>query len=262
MKITRIEAASIPALWIEPHLSNLKEAIILYHGYASNKERMQFLGEIFAMKGYHVFIPDLPRHGERGGNLSHDKESKRNNFWPVIFEAAEEGHAFLNAIKKNWAVHSRFNLVGESMGGFITPAILARSPLPVAAASINASCSWTEAERLFRLQDGRRKMTEAEIAEFSHVDPSLYFSKSPLKPLLLMHGTADQFVPIEAQEHFYKKMTQGHSNFGACLSFKRKHGVNHFISYGMIEEILAWLSAKNSEEGNDNECLIQQFSKI
>lgn len=246
MNTIKIEVSSIPALKIEPLSPSNHQAVVLYHGYASNKERLHFLGEIFAMKGYRVFIPDLPRHGERGQQCSHDKASMLKNFWPVIFEAAEEGPPFLAALKETWAEDCRLHLIGESMGGFIAPAVLARSSLPFSAASINASCSWAEAERIFREQDGRAPLSAEEEHLFSQVDPFTYFSQSPIKPMLLMHGTADQIIPPDAQNHFYENIIRIHQNPHSLITYIMKHGVNHFISYGMIEEILGWLAAKNN----------------
>lgn len=245
MVIYNIRLSAIPTLHIPSLLPSINGTIVLYHGYASSKDRLQILGEIFAMKGYEVYIPDLPRHGERGQLIAYDPASRITNFWPVILEAVNEGRAFLQEIVEHSKdpIQNLF-LIGESMGGFIVPAICSQSDYVSGAISINGSCSWVESEKIFRDMDGRLPLTVQETQKLSLENPLETF-QNELKPLLIIHGISDQFVPIEGQDHFFSTMKEKYTNPSSMITYMRLPNINHTISYGMIEKMLNWLHHQN-----------------
>lgn len=230
---------NIPTLLISSHLPYNKGTIILYHGFASSKDRIQLLGEIFAMKGYHVFIPDLPNHGERGGLNTYDSATKIAKFWPTVLDAVKESKGFIRALKTMDSSSKSFFMIGESMGGFISAAAGLLSPDIVGIASINGSCSWVETEEIFRKKDGRLELSLDEKSVLKQYNPIELFPSKP-KPMLMIHGIQDEYMPIEGQEHFHAHI-KNESALTSLVTFIKKYNINHTISYGMIEEILYWL---------------------
>lgn len=82
------------------------EPLVFVHGFTDKKESFLNTASCFDLKKYHIFIPDLPGHGEADKNneLAHDLEFFVNWF-----------HQFIDLLDLN-----NCHLVANSMGGAIS----------------------------------------------------------------------------------------------------------------------------------------------
>lgn len=97
----RISINNIPCLSLKPEPAQEKNtAILLYHGWASQKENQQFLGRILAFYGDEVIIPDAVYHGEqtRPFNNFFETWTKQTYFWTTIIETIKESMALIQKI--------------------------------------------------------------------------------------------------------------------------------------------------------------------
>lgn len=197
--------ADIPYILIKPNL--LEETfgtVFLYHGWGSSKENMSFYGSVLAHHGYQVVIPELIHHGQRG-QLEYEKAETRHQwFWETIIQSVDEFKILLNGVVTTHnSDPQRIAIVGNSMGGFIASGIFAYHNYLKCLVITNSSCAWEDAEVLFRKLERRKPATEEELSVINRFDPIRKASSLFPRPILLLHGDDDTFIPVQSQELFY-----------------------------------------------------------
>lgn len=239
---SRIELSNIPCLCIKP---NVKEdtfpTIFLYHGWSSNKENHRLLASILSQNGYQVIIPDAIFHGERNPLNFGNTKALEENIWKVIIQSVKESEDLIReAIEKENVDSTRVSVIGHSMGGFIASSIFASNPEIKCLTSINGSSAWEKAEEIFRLLDGREPAANEDLKEVRMYDPIRKYKQFNNRPILLLHGDSDTSVPIDSQRYFYNEIIQYYSDNPDRLKLIEIPKLNHFITIGMVEEILKW----------------------
>lgn len=110
----------VPVTVLDPPNSEVRGAVVLFHGLAANRKMMRLLGETLATEtSTRVYLIDLPGHGD--------------NAEPFSFARSEECAAAVLAklVHEGTISPSQTAVVGHSMGGAI--AILKGDEVPVAA---------------------------------------------------------------------------------------------------------------------------------
>jgi acetyl esterase/lipase len=138
--------------------------------------------QAFADAGHHVAVVEYRRTGMRGGG------------WPVTFADVA---AAVDAVLADPALPDRCVLVGHSAGGHLV-ALAATRPEAGALAGVVAlaGCVDLALTRELGLGDGAaaRFMGAPDEAAWTAADPAAH---PPLCPVVLVHGDADDTVPLE-----------------------------------------------------------------
>ncbi|MCP8968608.1 alpha/beta fold hydrolase [Ectobacillus ponti] len=222
----RAEINGIPCLV----MGNGAPRCIMYHGWGSRKEVLQFFGSILAQNGFTVYIPDAPHHGERGSFDYHSAEGKER-FWDVILEMVEEYPQLAAGLPGSGPLF----LVGSSMGGFAGSAMFARHRDVAGIVNLMGACAWEKAEEVFRRMSGRPAAEDEELARIREYDP-LPLLKEQNRPMLLLHGSSDPVVPVEIQRFAYKELGQPEA-----VTFTEIPRIGHTTTLWMAEETVRWL---------------------
>ncbi|WP_461741665.1 alpha/beta hydrolase [Enterococcus sp. LJL90] len=179
--------------------------VLCIHGYRSNgKADMGFVGKRFFEQGYSVLIPDLQAHGASDGEVIGMGKLEQ-----------EDIEIWINEIN---SIDSSANIVlfGGSMGATAT---MISSGNPVVQESVEcfiADCGYSSIKNILDhlIKDA------FHLPKFPLVNTTMFLSKfiahysfysvstkkslnSNKKPLLLIHGTGDKFVPYEESNKNY-----------------------------------------------------------
>lgn len=240
---SRIELSNIPCLCIKPNAQDdTFPTIFLYHGWSSNKENHRLLASILSQNGYQVIIPDAIFHGERNPLNFESQKALEENIWNVIIQSVNESSNLIKeAIEKKSFDSTRVCVIGHSMGGFIASGIFASNPEIKCLININGSSAWEKAEEIFRLLDGREPASNEDLKEVRMYDPIRKYKQFNNRPIFLLHGDSDTSVPIDSQRYFYNEIIHYYSEDPGKLKLIEIPNLNHFITIGMVEEILKWL---------------------
>ncbi|MCK6259136.1 alpha/beta hydrolase [Fictibacillus sp. KIGAM418] len=222
----------IPCLMIEHEENQDAPVCVLYHGWGSNKNTMRFFGEILALYGFRVIIPDAPFHGERGRLDYFNKEVIQNQFWKVIMQTVGEFEGLVRAL--SLSKEQKVTVIGSSMGGFSASGIFARYPEDTAYL-VNLM-----AEDIFRKLDNR-PMSGEERDQLRSMDPLRLRRADDTRPVLFVHGNKDETVPIGIQQYAYSQLLTSYSSIPEHLKFVEIPNAGHTTTLWMIEEIVGWL---------------------
>lgn len=228
--------AGVPCLQFQSK-ARPKGTVLLYHGWGSTMESYAFFASLLTDWGYHVIVPELPHHGERGTLDYSDAEVLQVYFWDVVRQGSREASEIAAAVTSSDGFVA---MVGHSAGGFISAGAFAHDPRVNTAVVINGSCAWVKFEELYRERYGAPAMDASRKAELEAWDPLAHLSGLEGKSLLLLHGTDDQTVPIDSQQYFMNEMAQRHTR-ETKLKLIEYPRVNHYITIGMLQAVKEWL---------------------
>ena len=210
--------------------AHAKRTIVAMHGWRSVWYRdFGAIADFWHDAGCNILFPDQRGQNESGGNY-------------IGFGALERHDCALWA---EWAEKRcgklPVYLVGISMGA-TTVLLAAGLPLPACVKGIIADCGFVSTERIWRhviqknlhmLYGLRRRFASAlcrKKLQLGTEDIStVHALQQAHTPVMLIHGTADRFVPVE--------MT--YENFSACAAPKRLlivPGAGHGMSYVLDRE--------------------------
>jgi uncharacterized protein len=120
----------VPAAFLLPRGASSAPAVLLLHGFSSNKERMtQSVGRALQQRGIASLALDLPFHGERDGGR--DAIPYRNplalvSAWTA---AVREARAAIEWLAGQPEVDAaRIGVIGYSLGGFLALMMAAEEP--------------------------------------------------------------------------------------------------------------------------------------
>lgn len=179
------------------------------HGYRSTGKRdMGYTAKIMFEKGYSVLVPDLSAHGKSGGN-------KIGMGW---LERRDVEIWIKEIVKRD--PEAQITLIGGSMGA-ATVLMTSGDDLPSQVKLIIADCGYSSVNSVFSyILSSSLHMPAGPVIHFAsqacqkkigvsfdQVSSVNQLAKNK-RPLLLIHGTADKFVPY--QETFKNmEATQG-----------------------------------------------------
>jgi dienelactone hydrolase len=181
----------VPATLLLPSAERAMPAVLLLHGFSSNKERMtQSVGRALQQRGVASLALDLPFHGERDGGR--DEIPYRNPLalvtaWSTAVREARAAIEWLGAQTEVDA--GRIGVIGYSLGGFLALMTASEEPMirVVALAAAGDLPDTTPYAALVRRA----------------VDPLRAVRKLRGRPLLLVNGRRDRTTrPAQAERLF------------------------------------------------------------
>lgn len=226
----------IPCLQINPSMKPIG-VVLLYHGWVSNVNDYFFFASLIASWGYKVIVPELPYHGERGNLDYFNPLVLQEYFWNVVLQGVMEADTIVSDLSKT---ASSIGIIGHSTGGFIAAGTFSKNFRLKASIIINGSCAWVKCEELFREKDGRNPMSFNERISLQEHDPASHINFDGKRALLLLHGKADNTIPIESQRYFMDVMSP-YNILSDDLQLVEYPNVNHHITLGMLEKSMEWL---------------------
>lgn len=243
IKEDRINIKEIPAIILRPNA--IKEplpTVILYHGWASSKEKQRLRGYILASMGYQVVIPDAIYHGDRNPLKYYSSEEATRYFWYVIFKNIDEFDTILEELVINYgADHNRIAVMGNSMGGFTAGGIFTHNENVKVLVVFNGTCAWGEYNKDFK-DTGVLSHEEIKLLmkDIKRLDPMNNLNILKDRPILLLHGDNDTSVRIDSELYFYNTLKTMYSEL-EMIKFVEYPKLNHFVTTNMIEESINWL---------------------
>lgn len=248
VKEEKVQLGDIPAILYKPReivRDELLPTIIFYHGWGSNKESQKFRGFTLASFGFQVILPDSIYHGERNP-VDHEKvENMGKYFWEVILNNIKESETLVQAaIEKCQADPNRIGVAGHSMGGYTASGFFSNNEKIKALAVLNGSCSWNytneQFAELFHIKESPIAPRDQE--KIDELDPYNRIEKLKNRPMLILHGEADEVVPVQGQRLFYQKMSE--NNATSHLKYVEYPRLNHYVTTNMMEEVIGFFQEK------------------
>ncbi len=242
VKEERLKIQDIPVIRLIPEGYNGKyPTIIFYHGLGSNKDNQRIRGYILASFGYQVLLPDAPYHGERAVEETEDMVLVYKYFYRAILQSIEESNLLTSyLIDEADADPNKIFASGHSMGGYTSVGVLTHNSKFKAAVPMNGSLNWEASNRIMKKDFGIDPdyMVEEDYLAIEY-SPSNNLSKLKDKEILILSGELDDEVDITPQREFYIE-----NKNKINVDFIEQEGVGHFVTTGMLEQLIAWLGEK------------------
>lgn len=237
-----ITVGDVPCIRFYPSKSSGFKApfatLLYYHGWSSQKENQTLIAHLFASLGFQVLVPDAIHHGERGKFNDYDKAFCRNLFLTIMQNLAEFPLLLNHLTEQCGADKNAVAVAGNSMGGFTAAGIFTHNSAVKTAIVFNGACDW-ENSVLYMEKKGKTQPLYRSAA-VKKANPAYNMEKIINRPLLLMHGTKDAFVPYAVQKQFYKKASALYKNPDKIV-FIGVERMNHYISVQMLSHAASWL---------------------
>lgn len=185
-----------------PEGDNEKYPLVIYaHGIGSNHTAGEPYAEAFAKKGYVVYTFDFC-----GSSPRSKSDGKTDEM--TIFTEQKDLTAIIAQLKQQPYVDAeRTYLLGISLGGLVSSITAAADPDAVRNLALvyPALCAPDDARKIYDA-DGNRLDPNARMMGGEHYNKAM-LSFDPFehigaytKPVFIVHGTADQLVPIAYSE--------------------------------------------------------------
>lgn len=192
--------------------------VFVLHGMLSRKERHLDLCLRLADAGFRAVAFDAPNHGERTTSLTTALYGDRQSaeflaaFIPTVTGAVADV-----ATLAGYFGAERYGVVGHSMGGY--EAIHCALADPRAAAVVNVSGSIVSEEGA---------VTTAEMAEVVRAGDILArAAELRPRPVLLLHGDADETVPVAGARRLYAALTAAYADVPDAVALQEFAGWGH-----------------------------------
>ncbi len=177
--------------------------VLLLHGYTGWKEELYPIACQYARRGYHVLVPDMRCSGESEGDFIGMGWTDRldNRLWLSEILSRDE--------------HAQIVIHGQSMGAACA-LMMAGEELPAQVRAIVSDCAYTDAYRMFAKQmadwfslpsfpilDSMNLMLQLRGGYDLKEASALSAVKKTSLPVLIIHGEADDMVPVSMAYELY-----------------------------------------------------------
>jgi len=240
------DGLEIQAFLYRPSHPN-KSAILYPHGGPSGQYSYEWdiLAQYFIAKGYTYLAPNY--RGSTGYGV--EFEHANYNQWGIgDMQDCLHGARFLHGL--SWVDPARIAIFGGSYGGYMVALCLSRDPDYLFTCGVSKygdahiENSWALCKRDLRIY------TEMMLGHPGH-NRQVYIDGSPIfqvenikKPVLILHGLADDVVPPEASEMWVEAMRRAGKTFEYKTYSGEPHGFlkrsTQLDAYGRIERFLDW----------------------
>ena len=225
------------------------ETLIFYHGWSSNKETQRMRGLILAAAGYRVVVPDAINHGERDPLTDYGLE-KAEEFWETVFKSIDEWETLIEGLVSKYGIdRNRVGIIGNSMGGITAGGIYKENQDIKALVVLNGSMAWEHTNNSIKYKaklDMTDKLIDIE-KKVAKIDPIKNPESFINRPLLLLHGEADEVLSIDSIKKFYKSLAPKYQD-KERLKLIAYPDINHTISTNMMEEAIIFFNKYLREE--------------
>ncbi len=238
----------LPVLLCMPGSPNVKEDLL---------QRIDILSE-WADRGFFTISIDRPYHGERDGEL---KEAiRQKGLLKVWGESVYDLMRTLDYVEtRKEANAGRVGMLGLSMGGMESLWLAALDERVDVVVSVAGHLAWRDIfageawKNIFRGMNLRHELVrkgvaglEVEQAFFAanpgmeNVDALHVVGQIAPRPLLLMVGADDPFIPLAASRHTYAVAKGKYAEFPERIALSEVENAGHSFNLQMQTEALEW----------------------
>lgn len=238
----------LPVLLCMPGSPNVKEDLL---------QRIDIISE-WADRGFFTISIDRPHHGDRPGDLRNAIEQK--GLLKIWGESVYDLMRTLDYIEtRKEADASRVGMLGLSMGGMEALWLAALDERVDVVVSVAGHLVWRDIfsgdawKNIFRGMALRHELVragatgrEVENAFFAanpglqNVDALHVVSQISPRPLLLMVGADDPFIPLIASRHTYAAAKDYYAKFPERIVLREVAHAGHSFNQTMQTEALEW----------------------
>lgn len=229
--------------------STNKPLVIISHGAGNDKYEGSNLALNLALQDYCVICFDADKHGERNDG-SAKSVSSHSSFTEimtsVIKQNANDINALVNHCKKDDRIdQSRIAMLGISMGAMSIFYTLTKNKDIKVAVPIIGSPDFVGLEKYaLEANSANKVLSEDEklgIKYMEEIDPYLYLIESENRPMLIMNGEKDDWVPANFSKRFYDKVKGRYEKNNTQIEFFLSNE-SHYFSNGMRDHTIKWLN--------------------
>ena len=209
--------------------------VIALHGLGGHKEKMLSGLYEFAHVGCRAVAPDIRFHGERPGADAREARLE-SDYFGTTSEMIEGTARDVSRLLDHLGA-SRAAIHGISLGGYITFAALVAEPRLYSASVAMGSPDWTSALRRFGLGPGHPAYDRAIPLNPLDLLPQTL----PPRPLLLLHGAADEVVPPSGVIALEQRLRPLYAAHPERLALEIYPGAGHSYSDDMLRRSVEWV---------------------
>lgn len=213
--------------------ANAPFAIVL-HGLGRSKEHMLPSCYAFAQAGYQAIAIDARLHGEHEGASVRDSLMQTEpvpTLYKMITGTARDISRVLDAVgAAQSAVH------GISLGGYITFAAMLSEPRLAVASVAMGSPDWLEGMQSLGIGPGHPAYDLSARENPLDLAAGAY----PPRPLLMLHGDADDVVSVNGVRALYDRLRLPYQQVPERLNLTIYPGLGHQYTDEMARESVDW----------------------
>jgi dipeptidyl aminopeptidase/acylaminoacyl peptidase len=240
------DGRQIEALLYKPGEPN-GAGLVHPHGGPSAQYVFDFdiLAQYLVAKGYTFIAPNY--RGSTGYGVAFE-QSNYNDWGGGDMQDVLHAARYLHSLK--WIDPTRLAIFGGSQGGYLTNLCLARDPDYLFACGISKygdahlESSWALCKRDLRVYTEMMMGKPGQNREAYIKGSPLFQVESIKRPLLLLHGLADDVVPPEASEILAESLLKAGKVFEYKTYSDEPHGIlkrrNLLDLYERVERFLDW----------------------
>jgi uncharacterized protein len=229
--------AGVPALLGyrgSPERAMERGTVLLYHGFAGTKERVEYYSTALAEAGFLAVSLDAIGHGERRwpdfdmifNDERWDKqfEATEADFLTLIDDTVAEVPSIIDdLLARGWAREDRIGVGGRSLGGNVAYASVLADTRVRAAASVVGSPEWT-----------------LPRAHSPHRHADRFFPAA----VLAQAAEYDEYVPAGPIRDFHARLEPWYAQEPERIQYIEYSGVGHFLTPELNSEtgrrMVAW----------------------
>ena len=223
--------------------------VIICHGWNNDKYEGSNLALNLALQGYSVICFDSDSHGERNdGNAqsmgSHSRFIKRVT--QVIKQNANDIDTLIKHYQEDIRIDpSRIALVGISVGAMSTFYSLTQNNQIKVAVPILGSPDFVGLEKFALKADSDNKTFNEDeklaIRYMKEIDPCLYLLENESRPMLIINGERDDWVPAKFAKDFFETVKSKYDKNNTEIAFNLADE-SHYFSNDMRDHTICWLN--------------------
>lgn len=237
---------TVPGLFYAPTTPGPFPCVISVHGVTSNKGSSVGLRDLVVPAGYAMFTIDARFHGDRGTpEQFHDLKNYPGRVRELFQGTVVDLRRAVDYLEQRPDCRpGKTGVIGTSMGGFIAAAFAGADTRVQAPVLLFSGADW----RLWFTtgnpgvvgifyQLGNQLSLDAVVTALDPLDPNKWVAKIAPRPVLMVHGDADDAVPPLTGQALYDAALDPK----AMLWYHGGHGPDAAESGRVGYTVVAWL---------------------
>ena len=208
--------------------------VIVLHGLRSIKENYLKTSYRFAQRGFRAVAMDLRQHGERDHAGDRDAHLEAA-YVPTMLAIIEKSVADIGAVIDHFGA-AKAAIHGVSLGGIITFAALLAEPRLTVAAVAMGTPDWAGMLKTIGLTPEHPQFAFIEAAS-----PLARATAIAPRPLLMLHGTVDETVPVNGVRKLRQKLAPLYAETPERLELVEYEELGHHYTDDMIHRSVDWV---------------------